>query len=244
MGAKGAAIAGAAGEGVVGAGSAAEQIRQQTADGELTAKQAALAAGTGLATGALGFAGNKVANRLGIGDADMMLAQGTKGMAKDAAERATAAAVNPLAQPAQKSILRQMGEGAITEGVLEELPQSVSEQILQNEALGKSWSEGLDDAIVMGILSGGAMGAGAAGYRGFKDKQIDDAAANARNAAANAQARPPAKIRPLVRCSLPRGRPRPARLPKWSPAQRRHPRPMLQIWIMKPCQARPRGAGQ
>lgn len=186
MGAKGAAIAGAAGEGVVGAGSAAEQIRQQTEDGELTAKQTALAAGTGLATGALGFAGNKVANRLGIGDADMMLAQGTKGMAKDAAERATAAAVNPLAQPAQKSILRQMGEGAITEGVLEELPQSVSEQILQNEALGKSWSEGLDDAIVMGILSGGAMGAGAAGYRGFKDKQIDDAAANARNAAANA----------------------------------------------------------
>ncbi|KGG90963.1 hypothetical protein P245_14440 [Comamonas thiooxydans] len=186
MGAKGAAIAGAAGEGVVGAGSAAEQIRQETADGELTAKQAALAAGTGLATGALGFAGNKVANRLGIGDADMMLAQGTKGMAKDAAERATAAAVNPLAQPAQKSILRQMGEGAITEGVLEELPQSVSEQILQNEALGKSWSEGLDDAIVMGILSGGAMGAGAAGYRGFKDKQIDDAAANARSAAASA----------------------------------------------------------
>lgn len=186
MGAKGAAIAGAAGEGVVGAGTAAEQIRQETADGELTAKQAALAAGTGLATGALGFAGNKVANRLGIGDADMMLAQGTKGMAKDAAERATAAAVNPLAQPAQKSILRQMGEGAITEGVLEELPQSVSEQILQNEALGKSWSEGLDDAIVMGILSGGAMGAGAAGYRGFKDKQIDDAAANARSAASNA----------------------------------------------------------
>ncbi|MDH1335811.1 PLxRFG domain-containing protein [Comamonas thiooxydans] len=193
MGAKGAAIAGAAGEGVVGAGSAAEQIRQETADGELTAKQAALAAGTGLATGALGFAGNKVANRLGIGDADMMLTQGTKGMAKDAAERATAAAVNPLAQPAQKSILRQMGEGAITEGVLEELPQSVSEQILQNEALGKSWSEGLDDAIVMGILSGGAMGAGAAGYRGFKDKQIDDAAANARNAAANASGAAPAQ---------------------------------------------------
>lgn len=176
MGAKGAAIAGAAGEGVVGAGSAAEQIRQQTDDGLLTGKQAGLAAATGLATGAIGFAGNKVANRLGIGDADMMLAQGTKGMAKDAAERATAAAVNPLAAPAQKSILRQMGEGAIAEGVLEELPQSVSEQILQNEALGKSWSEGLDEAVVMGILSGGAMGAGAAGYRGFTDKQIRDAA--------------------------------------------------------------------
>lgn len=192
MGAKGAAIAGAAGEGVVGAGSAAEQIRQQTDDGFLTGKQAALAAGTGLATGALGFAGNKVANRLGIGDADMMLAQGTKGMAKDAAERATAAAVNPLAAPAQKSILRQVGEGAVTEGVLEELPQSVSEQILQNEALGKTWSEGLDEAIVMGILSGGAMGAGAAGFRGFKDKQIHDAA-QAQQGAAAAQSAPGAE---------------------------------------------------
>lgn len=184
MGAKGAAMAGAAGEGVVGAGSAAEQIRQETDDGLLTGKQAGLAAATGLATGAIGFAGNKVANRLGIGDADMMMAQGKKGMAKDAAERATAAAVNPLAQPAQKSILRQMGEGAIAEGVLEELPQSVSEQILQNEALGKSWSEGLDDAVVMGILSGGAMGAGAAGYRGFTDKQIRDAAKAKQEAAA------------------------------------------------------------
>lgn len=184
MGAKGAAMAGAAGEGVVGAGSAAEQIRQETDDGLLTGKQAGLAAATGLATGAIGFAGNKVANRLGIGDADMMMAQGKKGMAKDAAERATAAAVNPLAQPAQKSILRQMGEGAIAEGVLEELPQSVSEQILQNEALGKSWSEGLDDAVVMGILSGGAMGAGAAGYRGFTDKKIRDAAKAQQEAAA------------------------------------------------------------
>ncbi|CAM4266814.1 Phage MuF C-terminal domain-containing protein [Comamonas aquatilis] len=188
MGAKGAAIAGGVGEGVVGAGSAAEQIRQQTEDGELTGKQAALAAGTGLATGALGVLGNKVANKLGVGDADMMLAQGTKGMAKDAAERATAAAVNPLAQPAQKSILRQMGEGATAEGVLEELPQSVSEQILQNEALNKSWSDGLDEAIVMGILSGGAMGAGAAGYRGFKDKQLDDATAKTLDAQRAAQA--------------------------------------------------------
>ena len=195
MGAKGAAMAGAAGEGVVGAGSAAEQIRQETDDGLLTGKQAGLAAATGLTTGALGFAGNKVANRLGIGDADMMMAQGKKGMAKDAAERATAAAVNPLAQPAQKSILRQMGEGAIAEGVLEELPQSVSEQILQNEALGKSWSEGLDDAVVMGILSGGAMGAGAAGYRGFTDKQIRDAA-KAKQDAAAASGAPGADAKP------------------------------------------------
>ena len=195
MGAKGAAMAGAAGEGVVGAGSAAEQIRQETDDGLLTGKQAGLAAATGLTTGALGFAGNKVANRLGIGDGDMMMAQGKKGMAKDAAERATAAAVNPLAQPAQKSILRQMGEGAIAEGVLEELPQSVSEQILQNEALGKSWSEGLDDAVVMGILSGGAMGAGAAGYRGFTDKQIRDAA-KAQQEAAAASGAPGADAKP------------------------------------------------
>jgi hypothetical protein len=97
----------------------------------------------------------------------------------------------------------------------------------------------------MGILSGGTMGAGAAGYRGFKDKQIDDAAANARNAAANAPARTLGKIRqPLLPpCRLLHGRPRLARLPRWSPAQPRHPRPMLQIWIMKLPGAAPEAQG-
>lgn len=172
--AKGAALAGAAGEGLTMAGSAAEQIRQETEDGLLTPQQTALAAGTGVIGGAFGALGGRLANRLGIGDAETMLAQGARGMSRqfadDAATAAARAAANPLvAQAAAKGIPRKMIEGAISEGLLEELPQSVSEQLLQNLALDKPWHEELDAAIVLGTLSGGAMGAGAAGYRGFME---------------------------------------------------------------------------
>lgn len=169
MGAAGAALAGAAGEGITAAGSAAEQIRQETPDGLLTPTQAALAAGTGVATAGFGVLGGRVANKLGIGDAETMLAQGTKGMAKAEADGAARAAANPLVQQqAAKSIPRQVISGAISEGFLEELPQSVAEQIFQNVALGKDWLTDVDSAVVMGVLSGGAMGGAAAGYHGIK----------------------------------------------------------------------------
>lgn len=169
MGAAGAALAGAAGEGITAAGSAAEQIRQETPDGLLTPTQAALAAGTGVATAGFGVLGGRVANKLGIGDAETMLTQGAKGMAKQNADDAATAAVNPLVQQAAaKSIPRRVVEGAISEGFLEELPQSVAEQIFQNVALGKDWLTDVDSAVVMGVLSGGAMGGAAAGYHGIK----------------------------------------------------------------------------
>lgn len=151
----GALAAGAIGEGVVGAGSAAEQVRQETQDGLLTPKQAGLAAASGAATAAFGMAGGKLAQRLGIGDVDTMLAQG---------------AAKTAGVPSAKSIPRQVVEGAIAEGWLEELPQSVSEQILQNLSLNKPWSEGVEDAAVMGTLAGMAMGGTAAGVSGFNDR--------------------------------------------------------------------------
>ena len=58
------------------------------------------------------------------------------------------------------SIPKSIIGGALTEGLLEELPQSVSEQLLQNYALGKPLDEGVDSAIVMGALAGMAMGGG------------------------------------------------------------------------------------
>ncbi|ATG94678.1 hypothetical protein CQB05_12110 [Paracidovorax citrulli] len=164
MGAKGAALAGAAGEGLTMAGSQAEQIRQETPDGLLTPSQAGLAAATGAVGGAVGAVGGRIAQRLGIGDAETMLAQGRSGMARQFADEAAGAAVNPLQQQAVKSIPRHVIEGAIAEGLLEELPQSVAEQIFQNVALDKPWYDQVDSAIVLGALSGGAMGAGAAGY--------------------------------------------------------------------------------
>ncbi|MCG8985871.1 PLxRFG domain-containing protein [Delftia acidovorans] len=172
-GAKGAAAAGALGEGIVGAGSAAEQIRQESEDGLLSPGQTAAAAATGAATAGLGYAGGRVAQRLGIGDAETMLAQGNKGIAKQFADDAATAATNPLVQQrAVKSIPAQVIQGAISEGFLEELPQSVAEQIFQNLALGKDWSEDVDTAVVLGTLSGAAMGGGAAGYRAAREPRV------------------------------------------------------------------------
>jgi hypothetical protein len=147
----GAAGAAAIGEGVVGGGQAAEQTRQQTADGYLTAPQAALATLSGAGTAAFGALGNKVAKSLGIHDVDTML---------------VGAVQNPATA---KGVVRRVLEGAMSEGVLEELPQSIQEQVLQNAALGKPLDEGVDQAAVLGLLSGAAMGGGAnviAGARG------------------------------------------------------------------------------
>ncbi len=147
----GAAVAGAAGEGAVGAGSAAEAVRQQTDDGLLTGKQTALTAASGAATAGFGAIGGLAARRLGLGDVDTMLAQGGR--------QVVGGAVKP------KGVIRRIAEGAAAEGVLEELPQSLSEQALQNVALDKPITEGLADAAVMGTLAGSVMG-GAAGAAG------------------------------------------------------------------------------
>lgn len=157
--------AAAIGEGVIGGGSAAEQIRQETSDGLLTPKQTGLATLSGVGTGVFGALGNKVAKSLGIHDVDMML---------------VGAVQNPAAA---KGIVRRVLEGAASEGILEELPQSIQEQVLQNAALGKPLDEGVDQAAVLGLLSGAAMGGGAnivgGGHRGpaANDALADPAAA-------------------------------------------------------------------
>ena len=144
----GAVAAGALGEGVMGAGSAAEQIRGETADGLLTGKQAALAGASGAATAALGALGGKVAQRLGIGDVDTMLAQGS---------------TRAVGQGSTRSMPRQIIEGGVAEGALEELPQSVAEQALQNVALERPWDEGVGAAAAQGLITGAAMGGAGGG---------------------------------------------------------------------------------
>ncbi|WP_334069773.1 PLxRFG domain-containing protein [Acinetobacter colistiniresistens] len=145
-------VAGAVGEGAVMAGSQAEQIRQETVDGRLTADQSLAGATTGILGGLIGFAGGRLAQKMGIGDVDTMLVTGRAGPAEIAGE---------IASMPAKSLPRRVVEGAISEGFLEELPQSVSEQILQNLALDKPWHDGIEDAAVMGTLAGMAMGGGA-----------------------------------------------------------------------------------
>ncbi|EMB0053047.1 PLxRFG domain-containing protein [Pseudomonas aeruginosa] len=148
--------AGAAGEGAVMAGQQAEQIRQETDDGLLTPTQSGAAVATGVLGSLFSLAGGSLAKKLGIGDADTLLAGGAN----------PGQLVSELASMPAKSIPRKVIEGAISEGFLEELPQSASEQVLQNLALGRDWASGLDEAMVMGTLAGMAMGGPAAVLHG------------------------------------------------------------------------------
>lgn len=157
-------LAGAIGEGSVAMGSAAEGIRQESG-GVITPGQAALAGASGAGTALFGALGGKLAQRLGLPDVDTMLA---------------AAAKDPVA--ARNVVAVTIGS-AITEGFFEELPQSIQEQVLQNFATGKDPWDGVDQAAVLGFLSGAAMG-GAVGAahgarnigRGGIDAQLTQAA--------------------------------------------------------------------
>lgn len=150
----GAAAAGALGEGTIMAGSQAESIRQQTDDGLLTGGQVGAAVATGVAGTAFGFLGGRIAQKFGFDDINNMMANGVRAEAVQEAAKTI-----PLS-----SIPKSILAGAVSEGILEELPQSFSEQALQNIALGKDWNENLDDAVVMGTLAGMAMGGGINAY--------------------------------------------------------------------------------
>lgn len=141
-------LAGAAGEGIVGAGSAAEQIRQQSETGYLTPKQLAAIASSGAGTAALGALGGRLSEHFGVGDIETAMARGAL---REGAEGV------PAKIP--KSFLKRAAISGVTEGVFEELPQSVQEQMWQNYAVGKPVTEGLAEAAGMGALAGVGMGA-------------------------------------------------------------------------------------
>ena len=142
----GAATAGALGEGIVAGGGVAESIRQQTDDGTLSPLQAATAVGAGAGTAVFGVVGARLAKKFGLGDVDEYLAKvgsGVEGAAK---------------QP--KNIISRIVGGGISEGVFEELPQSVQETVWQNAALGKPLLENVPESAAQGLVAGAAMGAG------------------------------------------------------------------------------------
>lgn len=134
-------VAGAVGEGSVTAGQNIEQVRQSTDTGTLTPAQVALNTASGILTAALGVAGGKAAKWLKIDDPDTLMAGGTSGATRNV-------------------IMKAIG-GMVSEGLLEELPQSIQEQISQNISLGKPWDEGVAQSGAMGAIIGGIMGSGA-----------------------------------------------------------------------------------
>ncbi|WP_296277892.1 LPD38 domain-containing protein [Pseudomonas sp. UBA7530] len=132
-----AVVAGAGGEGAVIAGGTMDQI-----DREVDPRRAALAsAGAGVAGAALSGFGARLAQRAGLIDVESALAGGVGQVAGQS-----------------PGLARRVAGGALTEGVLEELPQSVQEQMLQNWAEQKPLMEGVPRAAVEGTLAGSAIG--------------------------------------------------------------------------------------
>ena len=151
----GAVAAGAAGEGLIGAGAAAEQMRQESKDKLLSGKQVISAVGSGVGTAAFGVAGGKLANRLGFDDLDTLLAGG--------ATQAAGQAKQTAGKSVRDFALKATGSG-ISEGVFEELPQSAQEQMWMNYAMDRPIMDGVAEASAMGMLAGLGMGAVGGGF--------------------------------------------------------------------------------
>jgi hypothetical protein len=151
----------AAGEGTVAAGASAAQIRDLTANRELTPVQAAAAVGSGVGTAVFGAAGGRLAQRMGLGDIDTALAAGT------------------LTGAPKAGFAKQVLGQGISEGLFEELPQSAQEQMWQNFALDRPLLEGVGNAAAMGfaagLATGGTFGATSAGLARMYGRAIQDA---------------------------------------------------------------------
>lgn len=148
--------AGAIGEALTTAGQNVDQVDQTIRDntGESSSLGSKLLAGMGgVVTGGISFGSGKLANKLGISDLDTMLAGGGKGVGTG-------------------SMAGRVAKGVLTEGVLEELPQSMQEQMWNNAATDRPLTEGVAEAGAQGLVLGGAMGGGAQ----LTGKRVDPAA--------------------------------------------------------------------
>lgn len=134
-------LAGALAEGMVTSGQMAEQMRLSNADGNLTSQQAGYALIGGATTALITSLSGKLGQRLGLEDFDLLF-------------------MKKLPPNKQLPILSRIIGGAVTEGLVEELPQSVQEQIWTNLGTDRPWDEGLADAAVLGAATGGIMGGG------------------------------------------------------------------------------------
>ena len=153
-------VAGAVGEGLMGAGSAAENLRERSADELLSGRDIGAAVGSGIGTAALGLVGGKLAERFGVADPDTLLAGGLKALKAPSANKAEALT--------KDKFLKQMVGAGISEGVFEEMPQSAQEQMWANFANDKPIAEGVPEAMASGLITGGVMGGVGGGYTQYQ----------------------------------------------------------------------------
>lgn len=140
-------IGGAIGEGMQQAGSSYADAIEKNNGNTPTDKDAGAALGSGITTGTISALSGGLAKKLGISDIDTAIANRVAG------EAATSA--RPLGLGAYA---KNIGKGFITEGALEELPQSATEQMWQNYADGNPIMEGVPEAAAQGLITGGLMG--------------------------------------------------------------------------------------
>ena len=143
-----AVTAGAVGEGLVSAGQNVEQLRQEMTSGLITPQQAMIMSGSGFATGLITKMSGGLASRLKIVDVDTLL-QGVN----------TAGHIELKILP----VLKALAWSAISEGAIEELPQSAQETFASNVAAGRPPFDGVPEAAAMGLLAGVGMGLGGGG---------------------------------------------------------------------------------
>lgn len=125
----------------------------------------------------------------GVGTAAISLGAG-----KLMGDSATQIATGAQSAGVKGSVLKRAGKEALSEGVLEEMPQSAQEQIFTNIANGEQdIAQGVGNAAATGMLAGGAMGAGLGMIQRHAPPPLPNSgplsqAANAGQAAAAAQA--------------------------------------------------------
>ena len=136
LGAQGAKVAGAVGEGAIMAGQSQANM-DRNAEGYTTGSQALGALGIGVLGGAIGQLGNRFASSKGAGDIDNLSA----GVANQTTNKG----------------FKSLGIGTVTEAA-EEAAQSAVENVISNISSGKDAIEGLNQDLVLGTLAGAGMG--------------------------------------------------------------------------------------
>jgi len=134
------------GEGVLTMGQNAQQVREEKPDA--TAGDYLLQVPAGILTGAIARGVGKIP---GLENAETTMALNAMG--------AKSGITGNVASRAAKGIL--------SEGFLQEVPQSAQEQAWQNLATGKPLQEGVGEQAVQGLVAGGAMGGGAGALSTF-----------------------------------------------------------------------------
>lgn len=129
-------------EGAQSAGSTAEAGRQAGKD---WTQYVGPAIAAGLGTTAIGMVSGKIGQKFGIGDVETDIA------ARSAGAKGAGIGVGNFATRTGKEVAK--------ESLLEEMPQSYQEKIMENLATGRPWDEGSTEAAARGGLAGFGMAA-------------------------------------------------------------------------------------